>query len=209
MKPTVNRYSFRTEATGRFRLVHAGLLALSFAVFGSGSMAQTPAAAVKATIDEVIDVLSSRAAGPEHKRQEVLRLISARFDLEKMSQSVLAGNWRQASAEQKQRFVALFSQLLGKIYWLRISEYTDEHVEYTREKIKHDKLAQVDTVIVSGDSHLPINYKLHKKQTGWYAYDLIVEAISLVNTYRANFQDIVKNEGMDGLLAKMQQKVDE
>ena len=70
------------------------------------------------------------------------------------------------------------------------------------------KRAVVETIIKTDSTEIPVNYKLKNNDGEWYAYDVIVEGVSLVNNYRNTFAVIVKNEGMDGLLSDIQRRID-
>ncbi len=125
-----------------------------------------------------------------------------------MSQRTLATNWKKASKEQKKEFVQLFSQLIENTYIGRVEAYTDEKVDYPGEKVKGKK-AVVETLILTKSADIPVNYKVYRKKGEWWVYDVIIEGISLISNYRSSYQEIVKKEGVDGLLAKMKVKVKE
>ncbi|NOR40167.1 MAG: ABC transporter substrate-binding protein, partial [Gammaproteobacteria bacterium] len=109
----------------------------------------------------------------------------------------------------QQEFVKLFSQLIENTYIGRIEAYTDEKVDYPGEKVKGKK-AVVETLILTASADIPINYKVYQKKNGeWWVYDVIIEGISLISNYRSSYQEIVKKEGFDGLIAKMKAKIKE
>ena len=66
----------------------------------------------------------------------------------------------------------------------------------------------METIIKTDTVEIPINYKLKENEGEWFAYDVIVEGVSLVNNYRNTFAVIVKNEGMEGLLSDIQRRID-
>jgi phospholipid transport system substrate-binding protein len=124
-----------------------------------------------------------------------------------MSQGALATNWKKASKEEKVEFVDLFTELLEATYLSRIEEYSDEKVEYLTEKIKGDR-AVVDTVIVK-NVNTPVQYRMKNKKGQWMVYDVLIEGVSLIRNYRTSYGEIVKSEGMKGLLARMEKKIDD
>ena len=123
-----------------------------------------------------------------------------------MSQRTLATNWKKASDDEKKKIVALFSQLIESTYIGRVEAYTDEKVDYPGEKVKGKK-AVVETLILTDTADIPVNYKVYLKNGKWWVYDVVIEGISLISNYRSSYQEIVKKEGFDGLLAKMQDKI--
>ena len=138
-----------------------------------------------------------------------MSLITDRFNFPAMSKRILATNWKKANDTQRTRFVELFSQILGNTYWRRIRDYSNEKVEYVGEKIQNEKTARVNTLIVTSTNQIPVDYSLHKADAGWLAYDVVIEGVSLVRNYRSSYQQIVKQDGIDGLLEKMADKVAE
>ena len=178
------------------------------AFFSQLSVAEASATdQVKATVDNVLEVLRNKSLDQDTRRQKIRGLINERFYFRAMSQRALARNWRKASQEQQDKFVKLFSQLLEDTYIGRIEAYTDERVEYLREKSKSDTRAVVYTQIVTKTADIPISYKMAKKDDQWLVYDVVIEEVSLISNYNSSYAEIIKNDGIDGLLKKMEDKL--
>jgi phospholipid transport system substrate-binding protein len=167
----------------------------------------TPMGRVKDSVGRVITILKDKSLDRETSWQQIAAVIDDGFDFRSMSQSVLATNWKKASAEERSRFTEFFSQYIEETYRSRIEAYTDEEIIYKDEVIRGKK-AIVETIIKTSSTEIPVNYKLKNNDGEWFAYDVIVEGISLVNNYRNTFAVIVKNEGMDGLLSDIQRRID-
>ncbi len=184
------------------------ILALCLGFLTQASHAEnSPTSQVKTTVDSILDALRDQSLTQENRRDKIRELVHQRFYFRAMSQSALSRNWRKATPQQQSRFVELFSKLLENTYLGRIEAYTDERVEYLREKKKNPKRAVVYTQIVTKSADIPINYKLARKDDKWLVYDVIIEEVSLISNYRSSYAEIIKKEGMDGLLTKMEQKV--
>ncbi len=165
-----------------------------------------PTEQLREDLDTVIAELKSNHLDNATRRAEIEKVIYGRFDFRVMSQRALSTNWKKASTEEKQQFVDNFSKLLVASYIGRIEAYTDEQIEYTGEKIK-DGRAEISTIIVSGDIEIPIRYKMRLKGDKWLVYDVVIEEVSMIRNYRSSYRDIVKKEGIDGLLSKMSEKI--
>jgi len=166
--------------------------------------AGAPSDQMKATVDAIMSTL--RTDKTWEQKEPVLReIISKRFYYRAMAQRTLATNWKKASDAQKKEFIDLFSELLLFTYLDRIKAYTDEKVEFKREKVKK-KTAVVYTEIITDTANIPINYKLLHSGDDWRVYDVIIEEVSLVSNYRSTYKEIVKKDGIDGLLKKMSDK---
>jgi len=173
-----------------------------------GSAETSPTQTVQESVNAILDLLRDHTLGQEDRRAKIRAYIKTRFDFQAMSQSTLATNWKHATEQERQKFIDLFSQLIENTYIGKIEAYTDEKVEYPGEKVKGKK-ALVQTLIIAASADIPVDYKLYMKDDTWWVYDVIIEGVSLISNYRSSYQEIVKKEGFDGLLAKMQEKIDE
>lgn len=173
-----------------------------------GSAETSPIQTVQESVDAILALLRDETLEEADLRAKIRAYIKTRFDFEAMSQSTLATNWKKATEEERQQFVNLFSQLIENTYIGKVEAYTNEKVEYPGEKVKGKK-AIVETLIIAASADIPVDYKLYRKDDAWWVYDVIIEGVSLISNYRSSYQEIVKKEGFDGLLAKMQEKIDE
>ena len=190
----------------RFLLTLMTGLTLAFTVMSHAG--NTPTDDVRTSVEAILEILKDEQLDKEGKRAQISTVINKRFDFRAMSQRTLATNWKKTSDEEKQQFVALFSQLIENSYVGKVEAYTDEKVDFTGEKVKGRK-AVVETLIITSSADIPINYKVYQKGGQWLVYDVIIEGVSLISNYRSSYQEIMKKEGFDGLLAKMQAKIDE
>ncbi len=165
-----------------------------------------PMARVKDSVDRVITVLQDESLDRETQWNRIGAVINDSFDFRSMSQSVLATNWKKATPEERKRFVEFFSQYLEETYRTKIESYSNQRVEYLAETVR-GKRAVVETVIVTDSTQIPVNYKLKNNNGEWYAYDVVIEGVSLVSNYRSTFAAIVNNDGMDGLLNDIQDRI--
>jgi phospholipid transport system substrate-binding protein len=189
-----------------FLLLTAGIMLAAANIAPADS---SPTDTIRKSVDSILALLQDKELDQAIRRKKIGEVVSARFDFRAMSQSTLATNWKNASEEQQQEFVQLFSQLIENTYIGRVEAYTDEKVDYPGEKVKGKK-AVVETLILTANTDIPINYKVYQKKNGeWWVYDVVIEGISLISNYRSTYQDIVSKEGLDGLLVKMKDKIKE
>jgi phospholipid transport system substrate-binding protein len=180
------------------------LSVISVSVFAADF--SSPTGRIQDSVNKIITVLKDKSLDKETRWNKVGLVINDSFDFRSMSQSVLATNWKKASPEERQQFVVFFSQYLEDTYRTKIEAYTNQKVEFVGETIRGKK-AVVETLIITDNSEIPINYKLKNNDGTWFAYDVVIEGISLVNNYRSTFSAIVKNDGMDGLLNDIQGRI--
>lgn len=185
------------------------LLVLPFIISGSLPAAPetSPMEHVRISTEKVLTILKDESLDREGRWEKIGVIIDDRFDFRSMSQSVLATNWQTATPAERERFVEYFSQYIEETYRTKIESYDNQKILYLKETII-GKRAEVDTAIVTDETQIPVTYKLKNNDGKWYAYDVVIEGVSLVNNYRSTFAAIVKNEGMDGLLKDIQQRID-
>jgi phospholipid transport system substrate-binding protein len=184
------------------------ILGTALAISAQAYAETSPVQTVHESVDAILALLKDETLEQDERRAKIRAHINARFDFDAMSQRTLATNWKKATKQEKEKFIDLFSQLIENTYIGKIEAYTNEKVEYPGEKVKGNK-ALVETLIIAASADIPVDYKLYKKGDTWWVYDVIIEGVSLISNYRSSYQEIVKKEGFDGLLAKMQEKIDE
>ena len=191
------------QAMTRYFLAATSIILLAvWLASASAQVAAGPMAQVKETVDAILATLKDDSLTREVRRKQIRNLINRRFDYRTMSQRTLAVNWKKASPAVRDRFIKLFSKMLESTYMGRIEAYTNERVEYVKERIKGKK-AIVDT----GNVDIPITYRLRRKGDQWLVYDVKIEEVSLIRNYRSSYGEIVRKEGFDGLLAKMEARL--
>jgi phospholipid transport system substrate-binding protein len=196
---------------------HLSLLCACIFLLGAVSVHaadSTPIDSVKATIDKVIETLKdTQLSAPERKKErraKISALIRERFDFTEMARRSLARHWKDRSVEEKKEFVAIFSDLLELSYIGKIEGYTDEKVSYDKEVLKGDgKYGVVDTTIVTKDVNIPISYKVKRKNNEWWIYDVVVEGVSFISTYRSQYNKVITRESYAQLIDKMKTKLNE
>ncbi len=175
-------------------------------VGGADAAPDSPTAAVRDTVEAVLTVLRDATLDPAARRERTLAAVDRRFDFRAMSRRTLATNWRNSDDGQRTRITAAFRALLANTYWRKLAGYKGERVEYVSERRRGPRLATVQMLIKREASDIPVDYKLYLRDDGWYAYDVAIEQVSLVRNYRSSFQDIVRNDGINGLIAVLERK---
>ena len=178
--------------------------------FNTQANEESPGKIVKETVDQVLSILKDDSINEEKQKQMVSELISQRVNFKDMSRRILATNWKNATAEQQEEFATLYKQILLNTYWIRMNQYSGERVEFIAVSSDRDGYATVDTIIIRDGSNIeiPISYRMKRFVNLWFAYDFVVETLSLVQSYRNEYNATIKNFGVDGLLKLMKQEVD-
>tara|TARA_B100001996_G_scaffold175628_1_gene134111 strand:- start:1405 stop:2025 length:621 start_codon:yes stop_codon:yes gene_type:complete len=187
------------------------LLILCF-IFNGVKAISLPSDVVKATAESVISHIEENRSvlekNPEKIYDMVNQLIIPRFDFVSMSKWVLGKHWKQASEEQRSKFIIQFKELLVRTYARALLEYSGQEIKYFPvEQNPESNLAVVRTELTSKSSaQLPILYRMHQKNEEWKVVDVSVDGVSLVTTYRGSFATQIKKNGFDSLLNELSKK---
>jgi phospholipid transport system substrate-binding protein len=177
---------------------------LSFAQAG-------PTVQVRGTIDKVLDILKDPTLkAPEKKGvrvDQLRRVIFFRFDFPEMARRSLGMHWRKRTAQEREEFVAIFSDLLERSYRKKIERYTDQEIIYSAERVD-GKYGVVSTAISDRRENveIPIDYRVIRRNDQWKVYDVVIDGISLVSNYRSQFNRIIQRGSYAELVKKMRVK---
>ncbi len=190
----------------------AFLILLSYSL--SNAAVANPKVAVQSTIDAVLETLKdttlSLPTNKEKRRNKIKELIRERFDYEEMAKRSLARHWRERTPQEKDEFVSIFRDLLEASYITKIESYTNEKVMYDKEILNEDgKTGIVNTTIVTSNVNIPIDYKVISKDNTWWVYDVVIEGVSFISTYRSQYNKIITGESYASLIQKMKDKLKE
>jgi len=196
------RASFRWGAIAILAVVVVGLSVVP-------GYAGAPTEAMKATVDEVLRIVRDQdlkqKGKADERRQQLEKVVEARFDYTEMSRRALGAPWKQLTDQQKQEFVDLFRTLLTNSYADKIETYSGEGVQYLNERTEKE-YAEVRTKVLSGKTEIPLDYRLINKAEDWRVYDVVVDNISLVNNYRGQFTKILRASSYSDLVDQLRKK---
>jgi len=188
-----------------FSLTLAALLPI-YAFAGSDD----PKTVVETAVNGVIHVLKSR---PDQNtitladREAIRQSVKGYFDFREMAKRSLGKPWRKMDEAQRTAFVDTFQELLERSYGNRLSEYHDQTVEFGKVRTK-GRIAIVNSEVIDAEKSTPVRYKLVHKKTGWRVYDIKIEGISMVSTFRSDFKQAVNQKGIDGFLDDLKKQVE-
>jgi phospholipid transport system substrate-binding protein len=172
-----------------------------------------PDVLIRNTVDEVLEIVRHDKELRSGNQKKLLELVDAKvlphFDFERMTRLAVGRSWRQATPEQKQALIAEFRTMLVRTYTKAFTSYRDQTVEVKPFKMDAaDTDVTVKTAIVKPGSQQPVlvDYDMEKRPDGWKVYDLTVEGVSLVTSYRGTFADQIQQVGIDGLIKTLAEK---
>ncbi len=174
----------------------------------------TPKDAIRSTVDAILDIMKDKSLampGKRPERREKIRaLIRDRFDFREMSRRSLARHWKKITPAEEKEFISVFSDLLESSYIGKIEAYTNEKVTYDRETVRgKGKYGIVNTTIITKNVDIPIDYKVILRNGKWWIYDVVIEGVSFISTYRSQYNKIIVKNSFAKLLERMKSKLKE
>jgi len=190
-------------------LAFLGAMALAVSV---SAQEIAPDQLVQKITEEVLAAIKSDKQLAAGDKQKALKLAEEKvlpyIDFEQATRLAVGRAWSQASPEQKKRLVSEFRNMLVRTYSNAVSAYQGQTLKVLPARGKQDP---EDTVVRTqfvraGGQPLPIEFHMRQADKTWKVYDIVVEGVSLVMTYRSEFDAVVKQEGIDGLIKRLASK---
>jgi phospholipid transport system substrate-binding protein len=184
-----------------------------------GAVARTelvaPDALVKTVTLEVVDIIQKDKdiqGGGADAKKKVIALIETKvlphFNFQAMTSSAVGRNWDKANPEQKARLIDEFKTLLVRTYASALASYSSQKFDFRplRAKPTDTDVTVNVRVMQSGNQPVTIDYDMEKRANGWKVWDVRVGGISLVANYRTEFDNVIRESGVDGLIKALQTK---
>lgn len=194
---------------------YCALLTLIGAViYGSiVNAAQAPQAMLESVTQQMLTKLKTEKTAVQQNSDRLIQIVDQiimpHVDIEETAKRILAKNWRTMTSTQRQQFTKEFEIQLIRTYSAAFRSYDQQHIVFvgTRPNPQDPHRTEVRSLIKeAGQTDIPVNYRLLKKGQEWKVYDIIVEGISIVSSYRTQFNDAIAREGIDQVIRNMHQK---
>ena len=166
---------------------------------------------IRATVKDVIAVIKSDKDIQAGDQKKTLALVDEKvlphFDFERMTQLAVGKHWRSATPAQRTALANEFRNMLVRTYTKVFSVYRDQLIEVKSLKMFEDDEATVLTTISKpGTPVIPVNYEMKRKPDGWKVFDIYIEGVSMVISYRGTFAAQIEEGGIDGLIKTLSDK---
>lgn len=195
------------------RIVTAALLlALAAAAGPAAAQEQGPEQLVRTVTKDVLDSIHSDKALQAGNKRKALALAERKIlphvDFRAATRLAVGRAWREATPEQKTELVRTFRSMLVRIYANAIDRYRGQTMRVLPVHMAPGatEVTVRNEYLKPGAQPVAVDYAMHKTAQGWKIYDITVAGVSLVITYRRQFEEIVRTSGVKGLLARMAEK---
>lgn len=171
-----------------------------------------PDVLINNTVQEVTAIIKQDKDIQAGNQKKIIALVDAKvlphFDFQRMTQLAVGRYWRTATPEQKQELVKQFQDLLVRTYTKVFTVYRDQKIEVKPlRRAPDDTEVTVNTVISKPGSQVTlVDYEMKKAADGWKVFDISIEGVSMVMSYRGTFASQIQQDGIDGLIKTLSDK---
>jgi phospholipid transport system substrate-binding protein len=174
--------------------------------------AAEPDVLVRQTTEEILKRIKTNkdaySADTKKLYAMVDELVVPHFDFTAMSKLVLGQNWRNASAAQREGFTKEFRDLLVRTYSTALLKYTNEEIIYLPYRgplTERTAEIRVEVKSTTGARNVPLAYSFFRREAKepWKVYDVTIDGVSLVTSFKTTYAERVQRNGLDALIAQL------
>ncbi|HZW87693.1 MAG TPA: ABC transporter substrate-binding protein [Myxococcaceae bacterium] len=172
-------------------------------LLAAAAQAETATEALKARDAEIRAALPPQGTEPSPAtRKQLENIVTKAVDLDGMAKSALGKTWSETPPAKQKKFLEAFKGRFRKATSEQLDQYRSTTIKYFPEKKEEDDTIVPTEVVVKGEpTH--IDYRMRQQSGTWHIEDIVVDDVSTVENYRSSFNRIIKKEGMDGLIARL------
>ena len=195
------------------------LLFISAGITGVQADTESPRALLETTSQKMFDAINANRErikqDPSVTQELIEEILLPHIDFIAASKWVLGTHWDSASKEQKIGFIKAFRTLLLRFYSSALTEYlvnNDEKLDASMMTFQEPGKPSNGQITVRSEVHpksgkaVPINYQLHETRKGWKVYDVSVEGVSVITTYKTSFASEIQQDGLDALIVSLNER---
>jgi phospholipid transport system substrate-binding protein len=163
-----------------------------------------PRAVLRSKWDAVISILRNRDIEQKIKEKKIDKIVTPIFEFPLMAKLSLGRkHWPKLDSQQREKFTQLFSERLKRSYWEKIALYKDETILFKPTEKKKSTYI-IPTELIYKDKKVAILYKLRKVGKSWKIYDVEIQGVSVLLTYRSQFDEILRHGTVKELLSRLE-----
>jgi phospholipid transport system substrate-binding protein len=190
-------------------LVNAQAPAPAAAPAAAVTAGESPSDVIQTAAQGMLGELDKDRAGYQKDPSKINALVSKyllpHFDSEFSAQLVLGQYWKTATADQRKRFIDAFYKSLLNNYGAALADFTADRLKVfpsTADATTGRATVRTEVKRSSGD-RVSVNYYMRKTADGWKAWDVVIDGISYVNSYREDFKPQIESQGLDAVIKRL------
>jgi phospholipid transport system substrate-binding protein len=170
---------------------------------GGYAWASSPTEQLRTYTDQVMKALENPTLTAPARLEAVRTVAGQAFDVTETAKRALGLHWQQRTEAERGEFVQLFRDLLERGYLSRIGEYGGEQLKYVSEQIDGDHAIVRALIVTKKGTQIPVESRLLQKADRWLIYDVLVENVSLIASYRSQFDRVIRTTSYEELIRRL------
>ena len=158
---------------------------------------------LRAHTDRVIRALEDPALDLAQRKAEIRAVALEAFDVAEAARRALGPHWAKRTPAERTEFIAIFQGLLERGYLSRIGEYGGERVQYVGERVDGDSGVVRAQIVTAKGTQIPVEARVLRRGDRWLMYDVLVENVSLVASYRSQFDRVIRTSSYEDLVKRL------
>lgn len=154
----------------------------------------------------MVRVLEDPALDQSQRRAEIRAVALEAFDVLEAARRALGPHWTKRSPAERDEFMGLFRGLLERGYLSRIGEYGGERVQYVGERIDGDYATVRAQIVTAKGTQVPVEARVLKRGERWLMYDVLIENVSMVASFRSQFDRVIRTSSYEELVRRLKER---
>ncbi len=181
------------------------IVALLFSVTLFGMDSSNVKSQMDSKIHQALSILKNKQESTEQKAKEIFKIFDEMFDYRLMARLSLGKRaWMNITDEQRKKYVDSFIKLLKESFIEKLKLYNDQKIKIEDFLQTRSSRAILKTSIIDKKDKTEVDYKFYRsKKRGWIIYDVIVAGVSIIQSYRKQFSDLLQNSSFEEFLKDM------
>ena len=151
----------------------------------------------------MVKVLQDPALDQTQRRAEIRTIALEAFDVTEAARRTLGPHWPKRTPAERQEFIGLFQGLLERGYLARIGEYGGESVQYVGERIEGEYATVRALIVTQKGTQVPVEARVLRQGDRWRMYDVLIENVSLIASYRSQFDRVIRTSSYEELVRRL------
>jgi phospholipid transport system substrate-binding protein len=171
-----------------------------------------PRDAVEGAVGRFMTIVQAKGSASVNadRSDQIRQIVREMFDFDEISKRALSRHWQTLQREEQAEFVALFRDLLERAYLTQVETASGgEKIAFLGESIENESATVRSKVVTRQGSEIPLDYRLHVRDGSWRIYDVAVQGVSFIASYRTQFDRVIRAESYSSLRERLQKKATE
>ena len=175
----------------------------------AGPTATDPVQFLRTATDELHVIMFEKPSDPRPLAVRAKPVLVNYFDFALLTRRAVGPGWRQLTPEQQQRTIHLLTELIVRNYCARFNTVVLSRVAYAAPVAVAAGRCELPTTIIYPRRSIAVTYRAEQMPDGWRFYDVVVEGVSLVANYRAQFTALFQQGGADAIIGALEKTLTE